>query len=196
MTSDIEIHINTSDLIKEDIVGFETFCKSIDAKPIIIELSEGAYYRQPMISKVIKCLTKIDLDKELARLESNFSAQGYPIIRTKIEVPPWHRNNVEDYYDDKSKTYYEWHGKVYVKNESLIKEICERHQAKLSRNSLRSDLTRKFITMREKENENAIIVRISELKESLALERIPIVKEELEYCIYDSLRSLDKGWLN
>ncbi len=196
MISDIEIHITTSDLRKEQISGFEAFCESIDAKPIIIELSEGTYYRQPMISKVIKCRTKLDLEKEIASLESSFLESGFPVIRTKIEVAPWHKKNVENYFKDKSKTYYEWHGKVHINNEILIKAICEKHKAKLSRNSLKSDLTSKFITMREKEEEQMIVLRIQELKQALAFEKIVIVKEELEYCIYDSNKKLDIGWIN
>jgi len=162
MAAEFEIHITTSDVLKEQIIDFESFCESIEAKAIIIELSEGMY----------------------------------PVIRTKIEVAPWHRESVGNYFKDQSKTYYEWHGKVHVNDEILIKSLCKHYNAKISRNSLKGDLSRKFITMREDDDEQAIVFRIQELKQSLASEGIYIVKEELEFCIYDSYRNLDKGWIN
>ncbi len=192
---DFEIHITTSDITEDQIHQFEVFCHSIEAKPILIELSKGKFYRQPMISKVLKCKDKPSLEKLVTNLKSNFLTNGYEVVRTKIEVPPWHRKFVANYYQKESHTYYEWHGKVRLSNEPLISEICEKFDARLSRNTLKNDTTTKFITIRDYGNEQAANTRIESLKKQLTEHQITIIKEEFEFCIFDSNESLDKDWI-
>ena len=196
MNIEFEIHITTSDLSEEEVRSFKVFCKSINAKPILIELSKGKQHRQPMISKVVKCNTKSELEKELNWLKNQFEMNDYTITRTKIEIPPWQRANAENYYVGQTEKYYEWHCKVDVDDEELVNNICSIYNGRLSKNRLKNEENRKFITMRESDNETLIGTRIKNLKENLKQNGITIYKEELEYCIYDSNKSLDNGWID
>lgn len=196
MMVDFEIHMTTKDVTEEAIHRFESFCQSIQAKPIIIELSKGKYYRQPMISKVVKCEDKITLEHHIAKLRSEFLANAYEVTRTKIEVQVKHRKLVHEFYEKETQTYYEWHGKVQLTNEILIRQICEPYNARLSRNTLKNDSTTKFITIREYDNENHFNTRIEQLKEKLSSHDINFLKEEYEYCIFDSNERLDRDWIN
>lgn len=192
---DFEIHITTTDITEDQIDQFEAFCASIAAKPIIIELSKGQFYRQPMISKVVKCKDKQGLENEISSIQADFLSNGYQVVRTKIEVPPWHKEIVANYYQNESKTYYEWHGKVKLTDEPLICKICELYQARLSRNTLKNDPTTKFITIRDYTDEQAVNTRIERLKEHLNTHQITMIKEEFEFCIFDSNEALDKDWI-
>ncbi len=190
-----EIHITTKDLQADQIHQFESFCHSIAAKPILIELSKGKYYRQPMISKVLQCKDPTQLATAVSEIKNDFLSHGYPILRTKIEVPMWQQKGMTGYFQDLSKTYFEWHGKVKLSKEALIYQICEKHSARLSRNVLKNDSTTKFITIRDYSTEANTQRRIERLKQNLLEHQIRIVKEEFEFCIFDSNESLDKDWI-
>jgi hypothetical protein len=188
-----EIHITTNDIDQANIEDFITFCQQIDAKPILIELSSGTYFRQPMISKIISCSTKIALENIVNKLRLAFIAKNYLPTRIKIEVPAWNYKDVQGFYEGES--YFEWHGKIKMESEQSIKTICLKNDAHLSRNSLRGSSHSKFLTVREFSNFETFSNRIHKLKQDLTQHQIDLLKDESEYCIFDSNKSLDTGWI-
>ena len=113
----VELHITSNALTNNELGLFEEFCHSIKAKPIIIELSKGENKQQPMISKVIACLNKESLKKEVATLVNNFKSNGYEVKRIKMEVAPWDKINAEKIFGKNSSNYFEWHGKIRIEIE-------------------------------------------------------------------------------
>lgn len=191
-----ELHISTKDLLENQIQGFELFCESIEAKPILIELSEGQFYRQPMISKVINCENKEALEREVSLVYEAFNTANFPVVRVKIEVPFWDKKRTENYYSNSEENYFEWHGKIIFSKPKRLAEICKKYEGHLSKNSLKKDPDKKFITLRDYGEEVSIQKRIEGLKKELQKQKIQLIKEELEYCIFDSNVQLDKGWIN
>ena len=191
-----EIHITTQKLSEQELPAFVDFCAKIEAKPILIELSHGKSTQQPMISKVVKCDGKASLEFILEDLKNLFVANSFSVERTKIEVPVKYHSATKGFYPALSKTYFEWHGKVIVSDTKSMQALAEKFGGKLSKNSLKNEANRKFITLRDFDGEASIMSRIQALKTALAEVKAPVLKEELEFCIYDSNLQLDAGWIN
>lgn len=191
----IELHLTSSPLPDQAIPAFEEFCTSIQAKPIVIVLPQGQQQQQPMISKVVTCATKVELRKELEDLKQVFKEQGYAITRVKLEVPPWERAAAVEWVEQGEQQYFEWHGKILVEQEEHVGVVVQNYGARLSKNVLKKDPQAKFITLREYGSEEAIQRNIAAVKAQLAALGVVLLKEELEYCIFDSNTTLDKGWI-
>ena len=141
-----EIHITTQNLNELETVMFTAFCKRIKVKPIIIELEEGNYLQQPMISKVVK---DGDLFDEMERLKKEFNQNGYRVSRVKIEVPLESIEKGEQTFPDFRGKYFEWHGKVKFRDiDDLKKVIRWVKNVHLSSNSLKGENDRRFVTLR------------------------------------------------
>ena len=191
----IELHLTSSPLASQAISAFEQFCSSIQAKPIVIVLPQGQQQQQPMISKVVNCASKLELKQELKGLQEAFAEQGYSISRVKLEIPPWERKQAQDFVEEGQQPYFEWHGKIQVEQEEQVGALIQKYGGRLSQNVLKRDPKAKFITLREYGTEEAIQQRIAAIKAQLTTLGIVLLKEELEYCIFDSNIAVDKGWI-
>ena len=111
-----EIHITINNLELSRRIDFINFCNTIDAKPIIIELSKGEFINKPMISKILYSnnideilLTSNEFSKALA-------AKGFNVNRIKIETPAKYSFLFENYITS-FKKYFEYHCKIdFIKN--------------------------------------------------------------------------------
>ena len=191
-----EVHLTTRNLSEVDLQAFESFCASIGANPLVIELSNGEHYRQPMISKVFRCHHPNQIYTHIDELSAAFKQADFPINRVKIEVPLEIIREVDDLFPDFTQTYFEWHGKLQVDRLEALRSKCAAHDAHLSRNALKNDPHRRFVTVRDYESLTVFKERVKKLKTSLQEEHWIFSKEEFEYCIYDSNVALDKGWIN
>ena len=191
----IELHITCNALTSNQIETFENFCYSIDSKPIVILLSSGENKQQPMISKIISCKDKNDIKKELDFIKSKFKANGYRITRIKMEVAPWDIMEAEQMFNRKKENYFEWHGKINIENEKNATLAISEFGGHISRNVLKKNPNFKLVTIRDYGTEQDIKEKIIKLKKGLDQIGINFIKEELEYCIFDSNVSLDKGWI-
>jgi len=191
----IELHITINKLGNNEIESFEEFCHSINAKPIIILLSTGENAQQPMISKMITCCNKHELEKEVESIKRQFKSNRYEITRIKMEVAPWDSKEAKKLFVVDSDNYYEWHGKIRIDSEKYAASLIHNLGGHISRNVLKSDPNSKFITIRDYGTEEDINYKIDRLKNGLNQNNVEIIKEELEYCIFDSNVSLDKGWI-
>lgn len=192
---DIELHITCHSLSNDKLPAFERFCHSINAKPIVILLSNGENIQQPMISKIVTCLDKNGLEKELNCIKRQFIQNGYGVVRVKMEVAPWDVEKATELFGTNEGNYFEWHGKIKLENEEEARAIILDSGGRISRNVLKKDPHSKFITIRHYGSLVGIKRKIHELKSGLNQNGIGIIKEELEYCIHDSNVALDKDWI-
>ena len=91
--------------------------------------------------------------------------------------------------------YFEWHGKIHLKEEKLLDQICEDHKVHLSLNSLKGESDIRFITLREYGDIDVFQDRKNSLINCLEGNNWQVLKEQSEYCIYDDNNYLDAGWL-
>ena len=192
----IEIHITTAALGLSEIDDFVNFCKTIDAKPIIIELADGEILQHPMISKRVEVKDRHELDKIMSNLKSQFTASGYHLSRIKLEVHSKSAEAGKLFFPDFKGGYYEWHAKVYNDDLEAIYKVADFVNVHVSKNGLKGIKNRRILTVRETRDERLFLERTSLVKKNFASNGLEVVNEEHEYCIYDSNKSLDKGWIN
>lgn len=191
----IELHITCHALHNDEIEIFEDFCYTINAKPIVILLRQGVCVQQPMISKLLDCSTREELRQEVNFIIKAFRKNDYEIIRVKMEVPPWECENAIRMFRKEEDNYFEWHGKIHLEDEIQIVPLLAKCSGHLSRNILKKNPRAKFITIRDYTTKESIMDKISSLKKGLLKRKISLIKEELEYCVFDSNISLDNGWI-
>jgi len=192
-----EIHITTNTLKETEIEQFVKFCSSIEAKPILIELPEGNTMQQPMISKVYTDISEGGLKSKIDLLESKFKEQSYDVVRTKVEVPLDYINRGRREFPNYKGQYYEWHGKVEFEDFNKLQQIIGRFRfAHLSKNALKDESNRRFVTVRTYNNKRLFLSNVESVKKTLSQNKLHLIKDEFEYCIYDSNKSTDSGWMD
>lgn len=189
-----EIHITTDFLASNRQKEFIDFCISREAKPLMIELSKGEFINQPMFNKVIYSNELGNILSIATELSKSLDSQNFRVKRLKIEIPANNSDLFKEYSTNFDK-YFEWHCKInYTQTDRLI-ELCEKHKVHLSLNSLRNETNQRFITLREFETKHKFEKRISALLDDLNNGMWEVLKQQLEYCIYDNNNFLDNGWL-
>lgn len=192
----VEVHITTGEIQQEAIESFIDFCGRIDAKPIIIELPAGEVLQHPMISKRVEAADRAALNGIIDGLKAAFSDAGYAVTRVKLEVYSQHAQEAQQFFPEYKGGYYEWHGKVFSDDLDEVYKVAGRSNVHVSRNGLKGIANRRILTIRDTHTEQAFTNRISQAKRSFRWAGIEIVDEELEYCIFDSNKSIDKGWID
>ncbi len=187
-----EIHITVNSHPNIEANTFTEICSELNGKPLLIELAKGESPRQLMISK---CISKNNLEEifELCKSDCKIlSVKGFATNRLKIEV----NSNVAYLFEkDIKQNYFEWHGKLELKSYESLLGICRKHNAHLSRNSLKGENSYRFITLREFGEKNVFENRVFLLTEDLQNHDWEILKQESEFCVFDSNMFLDNGWL-
>lgn len=192
-----EVHITTNPIEESEILKFKKFCDLINAKPILIELPEGAVKQQPMISIVFKDIEQGTLKAKIKKLEASFIDHGYSVVRTKVEVPLAFMNEGAKEYPDYKGQYFEWHGKVEFEDLNLLKNMLIRTpKAHLSANALKNQPNRRFVTVRSYGTKSIFQNQVRSIKYNITNAPFQLIKDEYEYCIYDSNKAIDNGWID
>ncbi len=189
-----EIHITTEPLTSSKELDFVNFCKTIDAKPILIELAKGDVIHQPMFSKIIYSANVdevLSISKNLSRLLHN---NNFIVKRLKIEVPSENFNTFKIPLSSFC-SYFEWHCKINCTQTDELLDICKNNKAHLSKNNLKTNHNARFITLRDFETQFIFETRKEKIINELKQGNWIILKQESEYCIYDNNNLLDNGWL-
>lgn len=189
---EFEIHITVNPLKSVSVDSFTEICHKLGGKPLLIELSKGIYCQQLMMTK---CLSENNLEQILRVCKNDceiFTLKAFVPNRIKVEVDA----DFADLFKEKNQqNYFEWHGKTELKFHKKLLEICGKHNAHLSKNSLKGENNARFITLRETGKKSHFENRISLLTKDLHENGWEILKQQSEFCIFDSNISLDKGWL-
>lgn len=186
-----ELHITVASLSPLRVNDLLSFCTKNDAKPLLIELSQGECIHQPMVNKIISLRSLEEALAVATELSMELNAEKFEVKRLKIEVPAY----CSDRWDRAGDRYFEWHGKIPFVPGVKLDRVCDLHGVHLSLNSLKDEKERRFITLREPGHREIFEDRINRLVADLALQGFPVIKEVSEYCVYDNNLYLDKGWL-
>lgn len=191
--SPFEFHITIDRLALSEQSAFIEFCLTRHLKPIFIELGRGIHTEQPMLSKVVYMDSLSSALKWASVLFIELKEETFRPLRLKIEIPiqyfEWYRS------DEIGTTYFEWHGKINFINTLELHKLCDMHHVHLSRNALKGQHDYRFITLREYGDKDHFESRLLELKHALEQGNWVVIKEQSEYCVYDSNVRLDDGWL-
>lgn len=190
-----EVHITTNALTEKQIKGFIAFCEKFNYKPIVIQLPVGETQQQPMISKVIYTEEAEVFHFELEQIKKTFFDHSYPIKRVKIEVPLNKIYLAEQTYPLYKGGYGEWHAKIQFEDEKDLDKLRNFRQLHLSRNSLKGETNKRIITYRQYDDLQFFQDRTTFFHQQIEAQGFTVIKAEHEYCIYDSNKSVDKGWI-
>jgi hypothetical protein len=187
-----EIHL-TSRLVNEtNLPQFENICKECGGKALLIELSEGEHFLQPMSSIILYDNGLESVLQKSEVLVKRFQKEGFDIQRVKIEIPPKDKFLLQ--LEKTATQYYEWHGKVFFEKIEILQAICKENDAHLSKNALKNAANFRFLTIRAYSDEVFFNKKVEKLIEALAEKGWAIEKQQFEFCIYDNHVQLDKGW--
>ena len=189
-----EIHITIADLSDSKTNDFVAICLQNEAKPILIKLAQGRFVQQPMFTKVV-CLDNINEALDIANHYVQLLNKTFKVNRLKIEIPSKDVDLLPNDRQRYSSNYYEWHGKInYIEGDKLT-QLCVQHKVHLSRNSLKNESDKRFITLREFGGQDVFQIRINKLIIDLEKSNWQLDKQQSEYCVYDDNALLDAGWL-
>jgi hypothetical protein len=148
-----------------------------------------------MLSKTIDKKDFAGVIREAETYKTKLQAAGFPVQRTKIEIPAPDAAAFEE-SDADFAPYFEWHGRVnYSLPESLL-QCCLRHGAHLSRNAMNGEPRIRFITLREHGSRELFEARVNGLRKDLEKGDWILQKQQSGYCIYDNHQPMDHGWLS
>jgi hypothetical protein len=192
---EFEYHITMSDLKKNEQENFINLCNEVKLKPVLIVLDQGEYIHQPMITGIVHSTNYDEVKNVIEEVGAKFRDNGFTVVRTKVEIPA----KEEAYFDQpmlaQSKPYFEWHGKVYVDDVVRLKQLCADSGGHISRNSLNANGKIRFVTVREYNSSEKFYSRVEKIHNILQQNKIELLKQQYELCIYDSQEELDRGWI-
>lgn len=186
----------------ESVIGW---AKQAGMKLTHIVLSDGIHPSQPMLTRRSSGEFQTET-KTCQALAAELRALGAEVLRVKIETDSRHAFAPATQDDvsrqSSSACYFEHHVKVLLPANadlSRLKTIALRHQARLSRNALRTredGLQERFLTQRHSgtsrdTSTKALTILIQELR----AHSFHILETEAEYVVFDSNLELDSGWL-
>lgn len=193
-TIPFEIHITIENVTSQTVQVFQGLCNQLGGKAILIELSRGEHISQPMFTKVFSTNNIDEVFSFADRIIRIFTSDNFQYKRLKIEIPVTSYALFTKTYPDLF-CYFEWHGRIKYHDPELLTQLCNSHHAHLSRNALKSDPERRFITLREHSTIAVFVFKIEQLLHTLNLNNYFVEKQQSECCIFDSKEMLDAGWL-
>lgn len=193
---EFEFHVTVTNLHITEKEAFVKLCEAEQLKPLMIVLDKGNYINQPMFTGLIRSDSFQEADIVIEKIINKFQENGFTITRKKVETSPKEEEYFHQLLTKNSKPYFEWHGKVEVDNVSMVKNLCTPLGGHISRNSLNPNGRVRFITVREYESKEKFYRRVEKLLSILQVNKIEILKEVYELCIYDSREELDSGWIS
>lgn len=196
ISTPFELHITVASVPFQQLDSFIELCSQMGGKPLLIELSRGDYCLQPMFNAIVPGYDISFAVGTAKKHAKTLNSNDFEVNRLKIEVPAFKYNVVTDSKQLQNVGYFEWHGKVDFEHEAQLLEICEKSGAHLSKNALKDNAGKRFVTLREFGNKTTFDSRVEALAENLQNNHYKIHKQQAEYCVYDTNVLLDKNWLS
>jgi hypothetical protein len=204
-TGEFETHITVSlDNNLDRIDRLQQWCSDRDLKFLHILLDRGVSTSQPMLTRRGRgdFAGEFKIANELSQA---LAAEGFSIVRIKIEAAPWNQGVPQldaEAIAHHANRYFEHHVKLSIESTTdllPLRELAQQHSAHLSRNALqtRSDvLQERFVTQRcmgvgRSKAKKQLQILVDSI-ESLGYHPIDI---EAEFVVYDSNIELDIGWI-
>lgn len=186
----------------EDAARFAAACDRLGVKHLQIELAHGAHVTQPMTATVHRGDLR-DVQGEVHALARALVADGFEVVRTKIEALPRNRDLPETDAAAAAEParYFEYHLKIVVPpggDLEPVRAAAAAHGARLSRNALRTRADgahERYLTLRVPGlGRPAADARFAALTAAVEVLSVTIVRRVREYTVYDSNLALDSGW--
>jgi len=185
----------------DDAPRFAAACDRLGVKHIQIELSHGEHVTQPMTATVHRGELR-EVQGEVHGLARALLADGFEVVRTKIEALPRNRDLPETDAAAAAEPgrYFEYHLKVVVPPGGLepVRAAAEAHGARLSRNPRRTCPDgghERYLTLRLPGLGRASAdARFAALEAAIEALPVTIGRRVREYTVYDSNLALDRGW--
>lgn len=197
-----EIHVTVTcpDIL---IPNFKNVCQECGVKPIVLDLQIGA---SGTIQDVMTSSTTFGTNKEaydeMKRISNYLIANGYEVIREKIETVPWHPSAPMVSEDIMPKDcYFESHVAVTANTSNInkIREIAKSHGAHASKNKFKNiddDNYVLMITLRAYDGYyEQFNLAVDKLIDEFHNNSIEVGKKIVEFSIYDTKVSHDAEWL-
>lgn len=202
-----ECHI-TVDLGKQAdataLARFESACEALDAKAIVIQLSNGQTPMQPMLSKFMKGNSeRIVTDINAMR---DALARDFLVVRLKVEAGI-HNNHIPqtdaDIRELAQSCYFEHHIKMRLPRGmdiSALQQELAVYDGYVSKNARalvqkNNQQEYRFVTQRFRRGNDYAIQQLDALLDFLQTQEIEAQKVIREFNIFDSYADLDAGWM-
>ena len=194
-----EIHITVKR--PSDIEQYKLDCQTVEVKPIVLDLqNDGGSITDVMTSSKFYGDNRGAYEK--AKEISNFmKAQGYEVLREKIETIPWHPAAPTKKGAMPKNCYFESHVGVRVKdNKDGLVSIAKNHNAHISRNFFKKLDTGEYVlmlTLRDYDTTYDLFkIEVDSLLSTLKQSCYEYEKDIIEFSIFDTKISHDFNWLN
>lgn len=184
-----------------DAPRFAAACDRLRVKHLQIELARGEHVAQPMTATVHRGELR-QVQGEVHELARALVADGFEVVRTKIEALPRNRDlpETDEAAAAEPGRYFEYHLKVVVPPGELepVRAAAEAHGARLSRNARRTrpdGSHERYLTLRLPGLGRASAdARFAALEAAVEALPVTIGRRVREYTVYDSNLALDRGW--
>jgi hypothetical protein len=200
-----EIHITVKD---GNIEHFKTTCETLYIKPLLIDLQVDNAC-DLMTSSIGMFWNNNQLQKELDRITSGLTTEGFEVIRSKVECSPNHpivpRTMISGAFNGlstpPSHCYFEAHLSLNLDEFSDVEELnslCSQNNAHLSRNKFKKieDSYTQMITIREyKGTLDKFMFKCNDFINLLMDNHFEVIRSIVEYCIHDDKISHDNKWM-
>lgn len=196
---DFEAHLT---LHADTAPTLETYAAERNLKFAHIVLARGRVPHQPMVT-VHRSGTLAQVHADVAGVAAHLEADGFPVLRTKIEATPWAEgvpSTDEQATALGTRFYFEHHLKLLLtpgSGTAAIEATARAHGAHLSANARRvrpDGRLERFVTQRCRGvGDLTAAARLQDLLTEL--EHLDIASTEREFVVYDSDESIDAGWI-
>lgn len=184
------------------LAAFQKQCQLLQAKPVLIILSNGNTPTQPMLSKVLT--GQPDSVEQAIHAMVETLNKSFHIERVKIEVDPTCLQLPQTQTQAEqlpTSCYFEHHVKIQLPidtNLHTLRQSCKRYDGHLSKNAIHKNSAnheQRFITQRFRTSDTQAQQGLKALLDYLNQPPFAIKKVIREFNIFDSHADLDQGWM-
>ncbi len=203
-TGELETHLTICLSKTKTVAELQEWGKVYDLKCLHIILDRGDVSSQPMLTRRASGKLTDEIGTAL-RLKELLIADGFQVIRIKIEAAPWNEDvprSSAEIINPSTEKYFEKHIRILINSQAEHTELLEtvkRHAAHLSRNALRQDsegFEERFVTQRNWSiGYSESRQKLNELLQEIRALNYPVIDVEEEYVIYDTNLKIDAGWI-
>lgn len=211
-----QVHVTTEPL-QNNVKKYIDLCKEKNVKPVLIELEQGDFVKQPMYTQKVVAKDLNGVFKNIKDIKEFFEQNGFKTVRTKIEIDlkdvfeyfgidkskANDKNYIEEFSDLIKDAYIETHFRIFYYNKdydlNIIKKISYAYGFYVSKNDI--DTNRRFVTFRKDLKEALVqtdgsldFIDYEDFEIAIGAFGLRIGKKIYECCVYDSNKMLDKNW--
>lgn len=203
-----EIHLTVSS--DYDVADFKRRCVEIGVKPILLVLHTATSKAKDMMTSKTLNVSTAEAFEAMELQAYKLKDMGYKVIRSKIEVAPWHPlvPTLANGLKHESGNYFESHLEVQVHNKKGSPQNIVNLKTKLARAELGVHVSANYFKALDEFSTVMVTTRGTEATREDFERRVTNVRDtimgigygterriEVEYAIYDTNQDHDKEWM-